>query len=104
MSDDTEAATAVAATHEHEPVSLEQWADQRGISGKAVLTASEAAAVLRVSERSLRDMIDDGYLRPLRGLRIDTKVSLQGVPMVGDDFEIELLEENHHLGRLDESK
>lgn len=66
MSDDTEAATAVAATHEHEPVSLEQWADQLGISGKAVLTASEAAAVLRVSERSLRDMIKAGTVPSLR--------------------------------------
>lgn len=66
MSDDTEAATAVAATQEHKPVSLEQWADQLGISGKAVLTASEAAAVLRVSERSLRDMIKDGTVPSLR--------------------------------------
>lgn len=66
MSDDTEAATAVAATSEHEPVSLEQWADQLGISGKAVLTASEAAAVLRVSERSLRDMMKAGTVPSLR--------------------------------------
>ncbi len=66
MSDDTEAATAVAATQEHKPVSLEQWADQLGISGKAVLTASEAAAVLRVSERSLRDRIKDGTVPSLR--------------------------------------
>lgn len=66
MSDDTEAATAVAATREHEPVSLEQWADQLGISGKAVLTVSEAAAVLRVSERSLRDMMKAGTVPSLR--------------------------------------
>ena len=66
MSDDTEASTVVAATREHEPVSLEQWADQLGISGKAVLTASEAAAVLRVSERSLRDMMKAGTVPSLR--------------------------------------
>lgn len=46
-----------------------------------------------VAERSLRDMIGEGYLRPLRGLRIDTKVSLDKVGIEGDDFQVEELEE-----------
>ncbi len=46
-----------------------------------------------VAERSLKEMIADGYLRPLRGIRIETKVSLQQVPQLGDDFELEALEE-----------
>ena len=37
--------------------------------------------------RSLRQMIDDGYLRPLRGLRIDTGIDLSGVSTRGDDFD-----------------
>ncbi len=43
--------------------------------------------------RSLREMIDEGYLRPLRGLRIDTGVDLAGVGMRGDDFDPERLDE-----------
>ena len=68
MGDDTEATTttAIAAGSEPGPVSLEQWANQLGIGGKAVLTTSEAAAVLRVSERSLRDMIKAGTVPSLR--------------------------------------
>ena len=46
-----------------------------------------------VYQRSLREMIDDGYLRPLRGLRIDTGVDLSGVPLAGEDFEPDALEE-----------
>ncbi len=46
-----------------------------------------------VAERSLHEMISDGYLRPLRGLRIDTKVSIERVGMRGDDFELEALED-----------
>lgn len=45
-----------------------------------------------VYTRSLRQMIDDGYLRPLRGLRIDTGHTLGAIPMRGDDFEPEALE------------
>jgi hypothetical protein len=44
-------------------------------------------------ERSLQQMISDGYLRPLRGLRIETKVSLEGVPLQGEDYQLEALEE-----------
>ena len=66
MRDDSETASPVPPASDHEPVSLEQWADQLGIGGKAVLTAKEAAAVLRVSERSLRDMIKDGTVPSLR--------------------------------------
>lgn len=43
--------------------------------------------------RSLRQMIDDGYLRPLRGLRIDTGVDLRGVSLRGDDFDEDELAE-----------
>lgn len=46
-----------------------------------------------VYHRSLREMIDDGYLRPLRGLRIDTGVDIGPVPLHGEDFEVEALEE-----------
>jgi len=46
-----------------------------------------------VYERSLRQMIDDGYLRPLRGLRIATGVDIDRVAMRGDDFDETELEE-----------
>lgn len=54
-----------------------------------------------VYARSLRDMISDGYLRPLRGLRISTKVDLSELPCLGasrdgeeaGDFELDSLEE-----------
>ena len=46
-----------------------------------------------VAERTLQQMIEDGYLRPLRGLRIETKASLAGVAMRGDDYELDSLEE-----------
>lgn len=46
-----------------------------------------------VFQRSLREMIDDGYLRPLRGLRIDTGVDIGHVPVHGEDFEDDALEE-----------
>jgi len=46
-----------------------------------------------VYQRSLREMIDDGYLRPLRGLRIDTGVDIGPVPIHGEDFEDDALEE-----------
>ncbi|MEM6989296.1 MAG: DEAD/DEAH box helicase [Myxococcota bacterium] len=38
-------------------------------------------------DRSLRQMIDDGFLRPLRGLRFDTGVDLAGVALRGDDYD-----------------
>ncbi len=40
-----------------------------------------------VYHRSLRQMIDEGYLRPLRGLRIATGVDVGAVPVAGDDFD-----------------
>ncbi|MCP4446048.1 MAG: DEAD/DEAH box helicase [Myxococcales bacterium] len=46
-----------------------------------------------VAERTLQQMIEDGYLRPLRGLRIETKSSLENVATRGNDFELESLEE-----------
>ena len=46
-----------------------------------------------VAERTLEQMIADGYLRPLRGLRIETKVSLDGVSARGEDFDVEALEQ-----------
>ncbi len=46
-----------------------------------------------VFQRSLRELIDDGYLRPLRGLRVDTGVDLGRVPVHGEDFEERALEE-----------
>lgn len=45
-----------------------------------------------VYHRSLRQMIDDGWLRPLRGLRIATGVDIGGVAAAGDDFDPEALE------------
>lgn len=46
-----------------------------------------------VYHRSLRQMIDAGYLRPLKGLRIATGVDLAQVPAHGDDFDDTALEE-----------
>ncbi|KIG15451.1 DNA helicase [Enhygromyxa salina] len=46
-----------------------------------------------VAERTVEQMITDGYLRPLRGLRIETKVSLEGVAAVGEDFDEQALEQ-----------
>lgn len=40
-----------------------------------------------VYQRTLREMIEDGYLRPLRGVRIDTDVDLGSVELLGDDFD-----------------
>ena len=89
MTEHTEATTAaITAANENGPVSLEQWADQLGISGKAVLTTSEAATLLRVSERSVRDMIKAGTVPSLRlGRRL-----LVPVPMLLRS----LLEEPQH--------
>ena len=46
-----------------------------------------------VYERSLRQMIDDGYLRPLRGLRFSTAADLSSVTIRGEDFDEDELEE-----------
>ncbi len=46
-----------------------------------------------VAERSLGQMIDDGYLRPLRGVRIETKTSIENVTVRGDDYDVDELEE-----------
>lgn len=46
-----------------------------------------------VYERSLREMIDDGYLRPLRGLRFSTAADLSSVTVRGEDFDEDELEE-----------
>lgn len=45
-----------------------------------------------VYHRTLRQMIDDGYLRPLRGLRIATGVDIRSVGASGEDFDPEALE------------
>jgi superfamily II DNA or RNA helicase len=42
---------------------------------------------------TLREMIDAGYLRPLRGLRIATGVDIGHVPARGDDFDEDALAE-----------
>ena len=41
---------------------IDGWADRLGLAGKAVLTTSEAAVILRVSERSVRQAIKDGRI------------------------------------------
>jgi len=46
-----------------------------------------------VYERSLREMIDDRYLRPLRGLRFSTAADLSSVTVRGEDYDEEELEE-----------
>lgn len=45
-----------------------------------------------VAQRSLEQMIADGYLRPLRGLRVETQVSLDEVAIDGEDFDEAALE------------
>jgi superfamily II DNA or RNA helicase len=52
-----------------------------------------------VFHRTLRQLIDDGYLRPLRGLRIDTGVDLGDLVQRGDDFAPEALEAAVDVGR-----
>lgn len=44
-------------------------------------------------ERSLRQMIQDGYLRPLRGLRFSTATDLSSVAVRGEDFDEQELAE-----------
>lgn len=46
-----------------------------------------------VYERSLRQMIEDGHLRPLRGIRIDTRVRVTRVLEDGDEFRASELDE-----------
>jgi superfamily II DNA or RNA helicase len=46
-----------------------------------------------VYERTLRQMIDDGYLRPLRGLRVQTGLDIGRVSVRGEDFDDHELEE-----------
>lgn len=46
-----------------------------------------------VYERSLREMIDDRYLRPLRGLRFSTAADLSSVTVRGEDYDEDELEE-----------
>jgi superfamily II DNA or RNA helicase len=46
-----------------------------------------------VYERTLRQMIDDGYLRPLRGLRVQTGLDIGEVTTRDDDFDDAALEE-----------
>lgn len=45
-----------------------------------------------VYHRSLREMIDDGYLRPLTGLRFDTGIDIGRVAAGNEDFEPAALE------------
>lgn len=46
-----------------------------------------------VYERSIRQMIDGGWLRPLKGLRVDTGVDLSPLVLRGDDFDDDELAE-----------
>ena len=55
-----------ASTESVVDVSIEEWADQLGLAGTAVLTIPEAAELLRVSERMLRDLIKDGTVPSIR--------------------------------------
>ena len=48
------------------PMSIEHWAAQLGLGKKAVLTTTEAADVLRISERSVRQRIKAGTLPHVR--------------------------------------
>ena len=47
-------------------VSIEDWAAQLGLAETAVLTTPEAAELLRVSERMMRDLIKDGTVPSVR--------------------------------------
>ncbi len=47
-----------------------------------------------VYQRSIRELIDGGWLRPLRGLRVDTGVDITRVGCSGDDFDEEQLAEH----------
>ena len=47
-------------------VSIEEWAAQLGLAQTAVLTTPEAAELLRVSERMVRDLIKDGTVPSVR--------------------------------------
>lgn len=52
-----------------------------------------------VFHRTLRQLIDDGYLRPLRGLRVDTGIDLGEIAQRGDDFDPEALEAAVDVGQ-----
>lgn len=52
-----------------------------------------------VFHRSLRQLIDDGYLRPLRGLRVDTGIDLGDLEQRGDDFDPEALQAAVDVGQ-----
>ena len=47
-------------------ISIELWAERLGLSDKAVLNTRETAALLRVSERTLRDLIKAGTVPSVR--------------------------------------
>ncbi len=64
-------------------------ATTRRADGRALGEIFEEIAL----ERSLHQMIEDGYLRPLKGVRVETKTCLDGVTMRGDDFDVDELEE-----------
>ena len=52
-------------------LTLDRWADMLGIGSKAVLTTVEAASILRISEKSVREGIKQGSIPCLRlGRRI----------------------------------
>jgi excisionase family DNA binding protein len=52
--------------HASDAVGFEQWAAMLGIGTKAVLTTTETASVLRVSEKSVREGIKDGAIPSVR--------------------------------------
>ena len=49
-----------------EKLGIEQWAAMLGIGTKAVLTTTETASVLRVSERSVREGVKAGAIPSVR--------------------------------------
>lgn len=81
---------ALGVFHEDWPGTLVGCtATTRRADGRALSEVFETI----VYERSIRTMIDDGYLRPLRGVRIDTRWRIQATGFDVDDFEDALLDE-----------
>ena len=47
-------------------LTVEQWAEQLGLRERAVLTTSETAELLRLSERKTGELIKDGTIPSIR--------------------------------------
>ena len=55
-----------AADPDADILSLDRWADMLGLGSKAVLTTTETASVLRISEKSVREGIKIGSIPSIR--------------------------------------